>query len=364
VLVVGLVDQKFPTTARRSTIELPDGIIKDKLPEGDFHLQEERRLFYVAMTRAKEELYNTSSRDHGGTRPRKVSRFVKEAIDAAHTDDDYLKTSPLEALARFDIIASPPVAAGAGGLPEDQPLTLDPHKIDDYLTCPLKYKYIHVLRVPLQPHHSIIYGQAIHAAIKEYNQRKKQRRTVSSADLLRVFQAKWRNLGFISREHEDLRFARGQEVLQKFFDQAEKEERIPAYAEEGFHFPFENMTIAGRWDRVDEFDGQVYITDYKASEVDDQKKANERARDSLQLRIYAWAYAERFGRPVNGWRMHFLESGVIGEAATKEVYFNTARNDVKKAAAGIRRRDYTAAPSAYVCPNCAFQDICPAAERE
>jgi len=61
VFMVGLVDRKFPTTARRSTIELPDGIIKDKLPEGDFHQQEERRLFYVAMTRAKQGLYFTSA---------------------------------------------------------------------------------------------------------------------------------------------------------------------------------------------------------------------------------------------------------------------------------------------------------------
>ncbi len=363
VFVVGLVDQRFPTVARRSTIELPDGIIKDKLPEGDFHLQEERRLFYVAMTRAQNELYLTSSRDHGGARPRKVSRFVKEAIDAAHTDEDYIKTSPLETLARFDIPA-PSVAVENGALPEEQPLTLDPHKIDDYLTCPLKYKYVHVLRVPLQPHHSIIYGQAIHAAIKKYNQSKKQRQPVSSEDLLRVFQAKWRNLGFVSREHEDLRFARGQEVLKKFFEQAEKENRAPAYAEEAFHFQFENITLTGRWDRVDEYDGQVFITDYKASEVDDQNKANGRAKDSKQLRIYAWAYQERFGRAVNSWRLHFLESGVIGETPYKERYLDKVRLDVRQAAEGIRRRDYHPEPSAFVCPHCAFQDICPAAERE
>ncbi|MGH7490941.1 MAG: ATP-dependent helicase [bacterium] len=364
VFVVGLVDQKFPTPARRSTIELPEGVIKDHLPEGDFHLQEERRLFYVAMTRAQQELYLTSSRDHGGSRPRKVSRFVQEAIDAAHTDEDYRKTSPLETLARFDIPAPLPTAAASGVSPESQPLALDPHKIDDYLTCPLKYKYIHVLRVPLHPHHSVIYGQAIHAAIKEYNQRKKQRRAVSSDDLLRVFQAKWRNLGFVSREHEDLRFARGQEVLKNFFAQQENEKRIPVYVEEGFHFQFENMTIAGRWDRVDEIDGQVYITDYKASEVDDQDKASTRAKESKQLRIYAWAYQERFARPVNGWRLHFLESGVIGEATLKERYLEKVRADVREAAAGIRSRDYHPEPSAFVCPHCAFQDICPAAERE
>ena len=56
-------------------------MIKDILPSGDYHLQEERRLFYVAMTRAKEELYLTSAYDYGGKTVRKVSQFVLEALD-------------------------------------------------------------------------------------------------------------------------------------------------------------------------------------------------------------------------------------------------------------------------------------------
>ena len=45
------------------------------------HDAEERRLFYVAVTRAREELTLTSAADHGGVAPRKVSQFVFEALD-------------------------------------------------------------------------------------------------------------------------------------------------------------------------------------------------------------------------------------------------------------------------------------------
>ncbi len=362
VFMVGLVARKFPTDARQSTIELPEALIKDKLPEGDFHVQEERRLFYVGMTRAKDELYLTSSRDHGGAKPRKVSLFVHEAIDHAHADEDYLKRSPLETLARFDVTPEI-IAIDDGVIPPEQVLTLDSHKVDDYLTCPLKYKYARILRVPIEMHHTIIYGKAIHEAVREYNQRKLQGRPVSEDDLLRVFKANWRSEGFISREHEDQRFAYGQEVLKKFFAQQEAGGTTPKYVEEPFKFRLGNNLITGRWDRVDELpDGSVYVIDYKSSEVHDPDKAKGQAVGSLQLRLYARAYEERFGKPVAGWRLHFLDTGLIGEARRKDKLLKKTEDDVLKAAEGIRRRDYTPNPGPGNCPYCAYQDICPAAE--
>ena len=75
VFLVTLVQDKFPLRGRKDAFELPVELIKETLPSGDFHKQEERRLFYVGMTRAKRELHLTSARDYGGTRERKVSQF-------------------------------------------------------------------------------------------------------------------------------------------------------------------------------------------------------------------------------------------------------------------------------------------------
>ena len=57
VFLANMVDKRFPTTERKDLIELPEDLIKDIKPKGDVHLQEERRLCYVAMTRTKKELY-------------------------------------------------------------------------------------------------------------------------------------------------------------------------------------------------------------------------------------------------------------------------------------------------------------------
>src|SRR5439155_22130806 len=86
VFLVSCVADRFPTRNRGEPIPLPDPLVKDILPSGDFPLQEERRLFYVAMTRAQRELHLTSARDYGGVRSREVSRVVVEALDLAAVD--------------------------------------------------------------------------------------------------------------------------------------------------------------------------------------------------------------------------------------------------------------------------------------
>ncbi len=362
VFMVGLVEGRFPVQSRNSTIELPEAIIKEVLPEGDFHLQEERRLFYVGMTRAQNELYFTSSRDYGGARLRKVSSFVREALDDAHADDDVIKASPFEALARFDRPGAWQSPA-AGPIPPDQVLHLDQRKLDDYLTCPLKYKYIHVLHVPVAEHHTIVYGRLLHEVVQLYNRRKFRRESVTVEELLAVYRAKWRSHGYLSREHEQLRFAAGEEALRRFFAQQEADPARPLYVEEPFKFTFENNVISGRWDRIDQLaDGRIVITDFKSSAVEDADKARDRAMKSRQLRLYAWAYEERFGQPVDGWRLYFLESGMLGEVPRKPLYLRTIREHVQTAAAGIRQRDYHPTPGPSACPFCALNDICPAAD--
>lgn len=78
VFLVNLVDKRFPSAERKDLIGIPDPLIKDKIPKGNIHLEEERRLFYVGMTRAKEGLYFTSAKDYGGEREKKISLFLKE----------------------------------------------------------------------------------------------------------------------------------------------------------------------------------------------------------------------------------------------------------------------------------------------
>ena len=389
VYLPGLVSDRFPMRGRSDTLALPLELIQETLPEGDFQLQEERRLFYVAMTRARDELILSHAADYGGARARRVSPFVLEALDlpvASGAAGSGAKASkPLERIASFG--ASSPVPEAPRG-PIEEPLSLSFYAIDDYLTCPLKYKFAHVLRVPLAPHHSIIYGSALHQAVQEFHKRHAKGSVMSEAELCEAFERAWTNDGFLSREHEEARLEAGRSALRRFREeQLAPGAVIPAYVEREFSFTLAGDRIRGRWDRVDIEPAaadapeaaapdpqadvvtptlpllgreRVTITDYKSSDVRDPVRARQRARDSLQLQIYAMGYEAMTGRLPDAVQLHFLDSGLVGRAEVEPKRLDKARGQIAKAAAGMRARDYTPKPDYLSCSWCAFREICPA----
>ena len=361
VFLVSGVSDRFPTRNRGETIPLPDPLIKDLLPGGDFHLQEERRLFYVGMTRAQRELYLTSARDYGGVRPRKPSRFVLEALDIPQIDVATFKASPVEAIHRH----APPVDGQQrleGVIPHDQPIIVSFRQVDDYDTCPLKYKYTHILRVPLLRDHRVVYGSAIHEAIREYHRRKARRQLVTLDDLIRHFERAWVNEGFISREHEDQRLEEGREVLARFFAFQEDAGGVPTFVEAPFSFQVGATRVKGRWDRVDLRGDDAVLIDFKTSDVRTQKDADRRARESLQLAIYALAYREVYGRLPTRLELQFLgpQTVMVGTTEPDEEMLRETAAVIEKVSAGIRRQQFIATPDFYrACRYCAFASICP-----
>ena len=103
----------------------------------------------------------------------------------------------------------------------------------------------------------------------------------------------------------------------------------------------------------------VTITDYKSSDLRDPARARQRARESLQLQIYAMGYEAMTGRLPDQLALHFLDSGLVGRVDVDPKRLAKARERIATAAAGIRARDYHATPDAMACSWCPFRDICP-----
>ena len=356
VFLVGLVQGRFPTPRRADPIELPDPLIKDLLPVGDHHLQEERRLFYVGMTRAREALYFTAAQRYGGKTVRKLSQFVCEALELASPAPPGRSASALERIAH-----SRPSAPMMPEAPREEGRLqrLDAHGMDDYLTCPLKYRYSHILRVPVMRHHVVAYGAALHGALEQYFKRRLAGAPMSEEELLGAFEAEWRSEGFLTRGHEEQRLAQGRATLQRFLVRQQAAPEQPWLIEERFKFGMDDLLISGRWDRVDREGEQAVIIDYKSSDVHEQAAADRRTRESFQLLVYALAWRTIHGQLPIRLELRFLESDLIGSTRFTEDDLERCRAQLREAASGIRARQFPARPEERTCRWCAFQAICP-----
>src|SRR5207247_10106126 len=144
----------------------------------------------------------------GGARERKVSQFVLEALDLPRDAARPFKGSAVEEIERF----APPAAQDEAALPPipaDEEITISHKQVDDYQTCPLKYRYVHQLLVPILRHHSLVYGSTIHEVVEFYLKRRVEGNYTSLDDLLAEYATQWFNTGFLHRADKGAREAAG-----------------------------------------------------------------------------------------------------------------------------------------------------------
>ncbi|MGI9096830.1 MAG: ATP-dependent helicase [Candidatus Limnocylindrus sp.] len=409
VFAANLVEGRFPARGRAARLALAAelGGGDDILPRDprvadapsaldEEALREERRLAYVALTRAREAItLSAAERATGGVRPRKVSRFVAEALDLGRTQLEELPAigegrDPVGALE----VTTPPVPVVAGrddALAARGALTLSFTAIDAYLACPLRYHYQQRLRIPLPPHHAAIYGSALHIAVAEFHRGQMAGQPPELKTLEATLERSWQSIGFISRAHEEARLTAAREALARFREGEIATGHAPAYVEKEFSFEVGGHRVRGRWDRIDvrplaagerrkpipevEIAGDlvrqtlplgddewVTVSDYKSGGVDDEEKATKRARESLQLQIYALAWRAATGRLPDEVSLRFLDSGRNVSVPVEPKRIAAAREKILVAAEGIGAGNIEPTPAVMTCTYCDYREICPASK--
>jgi DNA helicase-2/ATP-dependent DNA helicase PcrA len=248
------------------------------------------------------------------------------------------KASAIEAIERF-ASKKGSSAPKASAVSENKLISLSYYHIDDYLTCPLKYKYVNILRVPIMEHHTVIYGRAMHEAVTKYFQFKMSGKKMALSGLLNAFSDSFDPQGFLDEKHQEERSRIGQQALIRFFNDEERLDSNPAYIEKEFSFILKGNKITGRFDRVDMEEGKAVIMDFKTSEIKAQKEADKRTKDSMQLALYALAYRNIFG----GQDSDLLK----------------VEDKIEEVSGGIRNRHFSATPAYMACTYCAYNQICP-----
>ncbi|MDP2670888.1 MAG: ATP-dependent DNA helicase [bacterium] len=368
VFMVGLVADRFPSRERKEAIPIPEELIKELLPSGDFHLQEERRLFYVGSTRAKRFLYYTWSKDTGGVRAKKISPFILEALDLPGAGSVAVKLNPKEKIEQFAFSEPKNYKLPSA---ENKIIRLSQGSIDDYETCAYKYRYAHVLRLPILRHHAIVYGFALHAAVAEFYRSKMNGKLLELDSCLQVLENTWVTEGFLTAEHEEKRLLQARRVLTSFYSREKTTKDTPSFVEKEFRFNLTNgetqVLVSGRFDRVDEKDGKVKIIDFKSTENRSEEQLEKDAKESIQLRVYTLGYYKNYKKVPDFVGIYDLETGLVGGYSPKEEDIEQTEKRVvevaKEIRANLQKDDFPANPKYFgqkpACFYCPYNAICP-----
>lgn len=349
VFMIDLTEQTFPSRNMSDKILMPQALLSEDDSNIPWHIHEERRLFYVGITRAKSQLYLTSSFDHGGKRLKKPSRFITEATTHKIVQPEGYVGAQVEVIKSFaessnNIIPSPI----AKYLDYNGWLHLSTNQIADYLRSPKEFWYFDVLSLPKGPFHALVYGSAIHAAIELYYKAKLNKQPIKLKDLLVNFESKWRSEGFVSLQHEKDRYERGKKVLRQFYTREEKLSDLPIMVEKSFSLRIDKLKlqISGRYDAVYDRAGDIEILDFKTGDVDTVDVAKKRLNDSLQMKIYALAWEKSHQSPVKYTSLYFVEHNI--KAISSKIDHNKTLELLKTVATGIREQKFASTGSSRV----------------
>ncbi|MDD4271988.1 MAG: UvrD-helicase domain-containing protein [Patescibacteria group bacterium] len=375
VFIANLVDKRFPTIERKEQIELPDALVKEILPEGDTHLEEERRLFYVAMTRAKQGLYFSWAKDYGGARAKRPSRFllelglVKKIAPLIKGNKGGLKLIEKEPL---KIPLTPFVKGGI------IPTHFSYSQLAAYSTCPYQYRFAHVLKIPTMGKEQFSFGKTLHATLQKLfillNEKKglgqtnlfsdktplaplDKGGTVSFAEILKLYEESWVDDWFKDKSSKQKRKKQGQEILRVFYEKYKDNWPTALFLEKGFNFRVvdgkDAYAIRGTVDRIDKFGEGLKLIDYKTGKPKDKLTFEEKE----QLLIYQLAIQELFKQEVKALAFYYLDNN-------SEVEFIGSDKDLEKIKAKIistinqiKQGDFPPRPS-QLCAYCDFKEIC------
>ena len=269
VFVPGLVEGRLPQSGRSPRFELPAAVLEPLVRGREDVVGEERRLLYVAMTRAKRHLYLTRASHYEGGRRWRDSRFLDE-VGAAGA----------RTVLRREIEARPEAASAAVGRGHGGEAILSFSAIAAYLDCPRQYWYRQEQRLPVVQSAEAVHGVILHEVLRQAGEARRSGSQINAQLLRSIHEAVWSHEPFPDPRRA-VTFKRiGAAQLEEYrkkggFDAA------PEYLEHEFSAKVDGWTLRGVIDRVDRTESGWRIVDYKSG-----RPLTRRRRD-LQVALYA-----------------------------------------------------------------------------
>ena len=276
VYIVRAIDSLWGNKKRAEKLRLPYKVysLSGRIQEDDEKIDDERKLFYVAVTRAKKELTITYGIEGRGGKEQLPTGFIKEIREDMREDGETAKWNT-GVSAHMETLFSPAPAVE----PEEEikklviatleEKGLSATDINNYLNCPWKYFYTGLFRIPERKEPHLVYGNAVHGALKDFFNSIKEHGARKEYLLVR-FEYYLSREAIKERDYEVF-LKKGKNALSVYFEEYKQD------WDKDFYTEFEitgveispRVMIKGRIDRMDKdgFSNNVIVTDFKTGKA-------------------------------------------------------------------------------------------------
>jgi len=275
VFLIKVLSGKWDNSSSRSLIKLPLGILRYDVV-ATANLEEDRRLFYVALTRAKKQIYISYSRFNDSRREQLASQFISE-----------INPKLIEKISSNPVIEKDALISLFQPLtPKLQSLNLSSYlsnylstnyrfnitHLNSYLKCPLCFFFKTILRLPYPKSKSLSFGTSIHGALAYLTQvYKKENKLIPLDKFLFIFDLNLKRENLSKNDYQDL-LSHGRRVLKDYYQHYQHDFNGRSFTEQDFrqyNIRMNDIPLTGKIDKIEFLSGnQVNVVDYKTGKPD------------------------------------------------------------------------------------------------
>ena len=382
------------------------------------HMDEERRLLYVAMTRAMNMLFLMYPKKYTvNVNGRKPSRFLDElnydenqlittvkfeesenfdleSEDEIQREKDRIQKEAIRAISQSQMTSAihRMVELGRiehyekhgnfeGFVPDDmlkvdtsdmdmsikftgkkqtlvnkETLTLSPSSIKTYDDCPLKFKYQKIMRVPQPPSTAFELGSVIHKVVENMAEKKTEQGKVTKEECMKTLQDAWKTRSYLNRTDEGAAKSRAEKMIDTYLEWENDTKNTLVGTEIAFEVEIEGITFKGRIDRLEKNpDGRLEIIDFKSGTT---KKSSKDVKTDPQLNIYAKAIENLENEMPAKATLFYVEQDAKQEYDITQESLKEAMALIKTTINGILDENFEPTPSYKACFFCPYGGIC------
>lgn len=428
VFIVDVATNKLPLRYQAKKFYVPNdlskGIIRTE-DEKELYLQEERRLLYVAMTRAQNLLYMTYAKRYGqNVRETKPSKFLDEikfeknslinlvkyegqngealleeekriekikqdlqdkavrSLNQMHLKSAIQRIIELAKVKHFeekgttegfnpeetlkidnhDTDLDTELVGKKVNIVNKEELRLSASKIQTYLDCPLKFKFAHILQVPTPPRPYFDLGSAVHAVAEHLTKLQLEGIEPTEKLAFEILDREWSSSGFQNETQENQAKDKAKEMIRTYLKWVKENPNSPVAVEQRFTVEVGGIPFNGFIDRVEKTpDGKFAVVDFKTGGVYENSNS---IKENPQMNIYALGVEKLYDQMPEKTSLFYLKHDKIVENPIAPAQVEKVKQTMATKVESILNEEFEATPSYQVCRNCEFWNICDKKETE